>query len=113
MRPNPHRGEVWWADLQAVRGHEQGGDRPVLVLSVDKLNHGPADLVVVLPITKTDRRIPSHIRIQGQGGLKDTSFVICEQPRCISKERLRRLSGTVDSKTMLDVSYAVSAILGL
>lgn len=48
---NPCRGEVWLADLGTGRGREQTGRRPVLVLSVDGFNAGPADLVLTLPIT--------------------------------------------------------------
>ncbi len=46
----PLRGEIWLADLNPTRGHEQSGRRPVIVLSEDLFNNGPADLVIVLPI---------------------------------------------------------------
>ncbi len=54
MRP-PQRGEVWLIDFDPIRGHEQAGRRPALILSVDVFNAGPADLVVAVPITKTLR----------------------------------------------------------
>src|SRR4051794_27480008 len=54
--PAPARGEVWLADLSPTRGHEQAGRRPVLVISEDVYNLGPADLVV-LPLTSTVRSI--------------------------------------------------------
>ncbi len=38
----PGRGEVWLADLNPTRGHEQAGRRPVLVVSEDLFNRGPA-----------------------------------------------------------------------
>ncbi|OYV95604.1 MAG: growth inhibitor PemK, partial [Planctomycetia bacterium 21-64-5] len=47
----PVRGEVWTVNLDPVRGHEQAGTRPALIVSVNRFNHGPAGLVVVLPIT--------------------------------------------------------------
>jgi mRNA interferase MazF len=50
---SPRRGEIWLAGLRPTRGREQSGRRPVLVLSVDFFNAGPADLVVVLPLTST------------------------------------------------------------
>ena len=50
---SPARGEVWLADLNPVRGHEQAGRRPVLVVSEDLFNQGPAGLAVVLPLTST------------------------------------------------------------
>ncbi|MDX2212140.1 MAG: type II toxin-antitoxin system PemK/MazF family toxin [Oculatellaceae cyanobacterium bins.114] len=41
------RGQVWLADLNPVKGHEQAGKRPCLIISVDLFNQGPAGLVVV------------------------------------------------------------------
>ena len=101
-------------DLNPTRGHEQSGRRPCLVLSVDKFNHGPADLVVVVPITTRDKRIVSHVRIEPPaGGLKETSYIKCEEVRCVAKQRFHKLAGTIDSKAMSEVEYRVAAILGL
>jgi len=55
------RGEVWFAAHDPVRDHEQGGERPCLVVSNNRMNASPADLVVVLPITTTDRRLPTRV----------------------------------------------------
>lgn len=59
----PLRGEVWLADLGVTRGHEQGGRRPVLIFSVDAFNAGPAELVIVIPMTSTIRIVPAHIQV--------------------------------------------------
>src|SRR5437870_13656983 len=68
----PHRGEIWLADLRRTRGREQTGRRPVLVLSVDFFNAGPAELVVVLPLTSTQRDIPLHVNVsKGDGGTRN------------------------------------------
>ena len=57
--------------LDPAKGREQAGQRPALVLSVDLFNHGPADLVVVLPITSKAKGIPFHVSIKPpNGGLK-------------------------------------------
>ncbi|HYN21742.1 MAG TPA: type II toxin-antitoxin system PemK/MazF family toxin, partial [Thermoanaerobaculia bacterium] len=47
----PGRGEVWLASLDPVRGHEQAGTRPVLIVSEDLFNRGPAELIIALPVT--------------------------------------------------------------
>ncbi|NCR44934.1 MAG: type II toxin-antitoxin system PemK/MazF family toxin, partial [Microcystis aeruginosa SX13-01] len=52
------RGEIWLADLNPVRGHEQAGKRPCLVISADLFNQGASGLVVVLPVTSKDKGIP-------------------------------------------------------
>ena len=76
-------------DLSPTRGREQDGVRPAMVLSVDKFNHGPADLLIVLPITTTQRKIPTHVPVpMGEAGLSSDSYIKCEDIRSISKDRL-------------------------
>ncbi len=52
------RGDIWLVDLDPIRGHEQSGTRPALVISVDALNYGPAGLLVVLPIYQPSKKHP-------------------------------------------------------
>ena len=47
-----HRGEVYYADLDPVIGHEQGGTRPVLVIQNDTGNyHSPTIIVIAVTIS--------------------------------------------------------------
>ena len=111
---HPSRGEVWTVTLDPTKGREQAGKRPALVLSVDTFNHGPADLVVVLPMTSKSKGIPFHVPIKvPEGGLKLESFVKCEDVRSISKERLIQRLGAVGPKTMESVEYRLRVLLGL
>lgn len=73
------RSELWLLSLDPIVGHEQSsGTRPCFVVSVDRLNHGPAGVVMILPITSTNRNVPPHVEIKGpEGGLKTVSFVKC------------------------------------
>lgn len=110
----PSRGEVWQVDLRPVRGREQDGMRPALVLSVDKFNRGPADLVIVLPITSKAKGIPTHVPVpKGEGGLDEDSFIKCEDIRSISKDRLMRYQGEVTSPRIERVQLLVRVLLGL
>lgn len=110
----PARGEVWLAELNPVRGHEQAGRRPVLVVSEDLFNRGPAGLVIVLPLTSTLRPIPSRVRLSApEGGLKIDSDVLCDAIRSISKERLVVRWGTVRPETMEDVADRLRILLRL
>src|SRR5437879_12890959 len=85
----PRRGEIWLADLRPTHGREQTGRRPELVLSVDFFNSGPADLIVVLPLTSTVRGIPLHVSIRKRdGGIKNDSTILCEAIHSISKDQL-------------------------
>src|SRR4051812_30760725 len=66
----PQRGDVVMVNLDPTVGHEQGGQRPALVVSDDSLNRSPAGVVIVAPITGTDRNIPAHVRVTPpEGGL--------------------------------------------
>lgn len=110
----PSRGEVWLVNLNPTKGHEQSGRRPALVLSVDSFNHGPAGLVVVVPLTTRDKGIRSHVRVEPpEGGCTKTSFIKTEEVRCILTERLLKLKGTVDSKILMEVGYSVCVLLDL
>ena len=102
------RGEVWTVALSPVKGHEQGGTRPALIVSHDELNRGPAGIVIVLPITGTDRRIPLHVRVNPpEGGLSKVSFIKCEDVRSVSTERLRKRCGAVTPQTLALVEDAL------
>jgi mRNA interferase MazF len=108
------RGEVWAVDLDPVRGHEQAGRRPALILSADAFNTSPADLVVLLPITSKPRKLPSRVRIAPpEGGLRVESWVIGEQVRTVSKSRLTSRLGAVSPATMRAVSDVVRLLLDL
>ena len=110
----PSRGEIWLADLNPTRGHEQAGRRPILIVSEDVFNHGPADLVIVAPLTSTHRGIPSHVPITPpEGGLRSPSVILCDAIRSVTKERLVRQWGTVSSFTMTLVEDRLRILLGL
>ncbi|NPV48676.1 MAG: type II toxin-antitoxin system PemK/MazF family toxin [Armatimonadetes bacterium] len=57
--PKLSRGDVWMVDFGPVRGHEQAGTRPGLIVSSDPFNHGPPGLVIPMPITTRERGITS------------------------------------------------------
>jgi mRNA interferase MazF len=110
----PMRGEIWGANLDPTKGREQAGRRPVLVVSVDPFNQSPAQLVIVVPLSRTDRKIRSHVPIfPPEGGLDAPSFAMCEAMRSISKERLTQRWGAVSAKTLTGVEERLRFLLGL
>lgn len=114
MTPHPLRGEVWRVDLDPVRGHEQGRVRPALIVSNNIVNRGSAALVTIVPITSTDRRIPSFIEIQPpEGGLPHISFVIADQVRTISSLRLLKRYGVVSDQVLLVVEKRLRFLLAV
>lgn len=110
----PSRGDIWMLDLDPTRGHEQAGKRPGLIVSADPLNHGPAGLVIVVPITTRDRGIPFHVRIGAdEGGLRQVSFAKCEDVRSVSADRLMRHMGRVAPDTLGKVEEGLRILLNL
>ena len=111
---DPFRAEIWMADLDPTRGHEQAGRRPVLVVSADDFNSSPAGLVVVLPITSKGKNIRSHVPIEPAGtGLKTKSYIICEQPRTIAKDRIGKRIGQIARPAMVQVEQFLRILLEL
>ena len=110
----PRRGEVWYADLEPVRGREQGGRRPVLVLSVDEFNAGLAELVMAVPFTTRQRPLPSRVSVEPpEAGLTRPSDIRCEDLRSLSRERFESRLGQVSSATMAHVEEILRALLDL
>ena len=110
----PSRGEVWSVNLDPTVGREQAGTRPALVVSVDKFNHGPAGLVVVLPITSKDKDQPIHVPVKPpEGGLSLLSFVKCDDIRSVSKQRLKQFRGAVSPQTLAAVEMRIRVLLNL
>ncbi len=104
----PSYGDVWLVDFSATRGREQSGLRPALVISPNKFNYGPAELVIVIPFTRTDRQIPLHVSVDPpEAGLRERSLAMCEMIRSISRERLVQRWGGASATTMRTVTLRV------
>lgn len=110
----PRRGEVWLATLDPTRGREQRGTRPVLVLSADLFNEGPAELAIVLPLTSRDRGIPNHVPVRPpEAGVDRPSYVLCEAIRSLSLKRFHKRWGRVGEDTLARVETVTRILLGL
>jgi len=106
------RGEIYWADLNPVRGREQGGLRPVLVISHDVLNWR-AGTVIAVAITSKEQRagFPLTYRLS-TGGLAKDSWVKMTQVRTISVERLRERIGAVDASELAEIVEGLIELIG-
>lgn len=111
----PVLGEIWNADLNPTRGREQAGRRPVLVVSTDRFNQSPADLVVVAPITSKRKGVAWHVTVDAGGatGLRTESFIMVEAVRCISHERLNKRLGNVSTVVLGEVEQRLRFLLDL
>lgn len=99
--PQPEQGDIRWADPDPTRGSEQAKSRPFAVVSVDQLNRAPMSLSLAVPLTRTDFASPLHLPIvPPDGGLSEQSFVMPEQLRAVSHERLGRRLGRLRPATL-------------
>jgi mRNA interferase MazF len=112
--PRPRRGELWWADLDPIRGREQGGRRPAVVVSVDRFNRSRLGLIVVCPLTRSAAPKPTNVSIDPpEGNLSFRSFVLIEHVRSISIERLGPRIGRVTPATASVIDRHLRSLLGL
>ena len=107
------RGEVYWYDPEPVRGNEQTGRRPAVLVSRDAINHA-SRIVVVVPLT-TDRGrrlFPSDVRVTApDGGLDHDSIALALQVRAIDRSRLGGQLGRLNPETMVAVDSALAKVL--
>ena len=73
-------GDVLLADLDPVAGHEQGGQRPVLVVSGPSHNELRSQQLIVAAITSRQRGLPFHIPVGADSGLRTPSWVRSDCP---------------------------------
>ncbi|WP_238385069.1 type II toxin-antitoxin system PemK/MazF family toxin [Nesterenkonia muleiensis] len=108
------RGSVAWAELDPVRGREQAGRRPVLVVASDLYLEQADTLAIVLPATTNDRGWPNHVLLRGpQLDLRQPTFAMTEQPRTVTRDRFVGETGVVDSATMHEVDRWLRDFLAL
>ncbi len=108
------RGEVYLADLNPVRGHEQGGTRPVLVIQNDTGNEYSGTTIAAAITSRTRSRMPIHVGVAAEeSGLPKDSIVLLEQIRTLDNERLMRKLGRLSQEKMQEVDVALHKSLDL
>ena len=90
------RGDIRWADLNPVRGHEQAGLRPVLILSHDVFNQR-SGTVIAMALTSQPQRAGFPLTLElNTDKLPKISWVKISQIRTLSVERIGKKLGTVN-----------------
>lgn len=111
------RGQIYFVNLNPVTGREQAGNRPVLVLSIDKINRLPLVVTVVIGTKGTNigRDFTSNVRVSPEeSGLPMETVFLCFQVRSLDKGRFpAEPAGQLSEAKMLQVEAAVRYCLGL
>jgi mRNA interferase MazF len=107
-------GDIWLADLDPTVGRDQGGRRPVAVVSSNDLHSLPIDMVVVVPLTSHDRGLVTQPRIfSDRSGLNRVSFARPEDIRSIDASRLQRRLGQVSDDELAEIRKVMRYFLDL
>ncbi len=107
------KGNIYYANLDPVVGSEQGGNRPVVVVS-NNIGNSHSPTIMVAPITSSDNNkndLPTHVEIKEK--LKNDSIILTEQIRSIDKTRLKEFKGRVNRKTELKIDEALITAFGI
>lgn len=105
------RGQIYWADLQPVRGHEQGGTRPVLIISHDLFNQRSGTVIAMAVTSQPPRAGYPLTWYVPVGILPRPSWVKVSQVRTLSTERLGRYLGQVSPADLDDFVEVLNQLI--
>jgi mRNA interferase MazF len=106
------RGEVYWANLDPTKGHEQSGQRPVLVLSQDVFNER-SGVVIAVALTSQPQRAGFPLTFElTSAGLPKRSWVKIGQIRTLSAERIGKRIARVSPEEIDLVIEGLNEIIG-
>ncbi len=106
------RGEIRWVDLNPVRGSEQAGLRPVLILSHEVFNERSGTVIAVALTSQPQRAgFPLTLELQSKG-LPKKSWVKISQIRTLAVERIGQRLGKVNPEELAQVIEGLNEIIG-
>jgi len=106
------RGEIYWADLNPIRGREQAGLRPVLILSHELFNK-KSETVIAVAITSQPQKagFPLTLALPTEM-LPKASWVKISQIRTISVDRLGKKIAAVDTAMLGQLIDGLLELIG-
>ena len=106
------RGDIRWADLNPVRGREQAGQRPVLILSHDIFNERSGTVIAVAITSQPQRAgFPLTLALRSRG-LPKRSWVKISQIRTLAVERIGRKLARAAPEEVAQVIEGLNDIIG-
>ncbi len=107
------RGDVRWAELNPVRGHEQSGRRPVLVLSHDVFNTRSGTVIAMALTSRYQKAgFPLTYSLETKPTIGKPSWVKISQIRTLSVERIGKKLGTVEPEQLTEIIDGLNQIIG-
>ena len=106
------RGEIRWADLSPVRGKEQAGRRPVLIVSHDVFNERSGTVIAVAITSQPQRAaFPLTLELESKE-LPERSWIKISQIRTLSVERIGKRLGLATPEELVQVIEGLNEIIG-
>ncbi len=104
-------GDIAWVDLEPVRGSEQGGVRPAIVLTSQEF-HELSNKATICPITRNPTTWPTKVPLPPT--MKTRGFVLADQIRTVHRsERGFRFIETASDEVLEQVRAIVGELLGI
>ena len=109
------RGDIFLANLEPVKGSEQGGIRPVLIIQNDvSNNYSPVIIISSITSKIFTKEFPTNVFISKKNsGLNKNSTILLNQIRTIDKSRLIKKINSLDNYFMGQVNMALKISLGI
>jgi mRNA interferase MazF len=105
------RGDIWWAELDPVRGREQAGTRPVLILSHDVFNERSGTVIAVAITSQQPSAGYPLTYYLPEGTLAKPSWVKISQIRTLSVQRLINRAGMIEAEDLADIIDGLNEII--
>ncbi|GLU56292.1 type II toxin-antitoxin system PemK/MazF family toxin [Dyadobacter frigoris] len=104
--------DIWWADLNPVKGSEQQGRRPVVIISGNTMNDH-LDVGIACPLSSKIKNFAGCVIVKKgkKSGLDQDSEIITFQVRTISKSRLVNKIGQITEDELRQVKIGLNEIL--
>ncbi len=109
-----YRGDIFLANLNPVKGSEQGGKRPVIIIQNDVGNRYSPTVIVAAVTSRflKKKSLPTHVSLESHV-LEKNSQVLLEQIRTIDRCRLICKVGRVTEENMTEIEKALRISLAL
>lgn len=106
----PEAGDIAWVDLDPVKGTEQAGRRPALIVS-ELIYHEASTRAVICPISNVERPWPFNVSLPA--GMQTTGAVLVDQIRTVDRsERLFRVVERAPREVLAEVRARIVALVG-
>lgn len=113
-KPNPKRGEIWYAELEPKVGAEMGKTRRTVVVSSDSV--GVLPIKIIAPLTEWKNSFENnlwHVKVEpnSTNGLTKISAVDILQLHGIDVKRFKNKVGQLSAEEMEEIATAIAAVV--